>query len=134
WTPRSPCWHGSAATTSKTRSCASCTATTPWRCWHEHTCHTAPARTRLRLSHPVAQRGHAFLEGGLPDHCGSRPDRAALPAGLRPRARGPGTGVWLHSLHLLPHSGADDDEHAAKRICQSVVLADTKPHHGQSGV
>src|SRR5690606_36228752 len=119
---------------SKTLSCASCTATTPWRCWHEHTRDAGPADARLGLPDPAAQRAPALLEGRLPDHRGARPHGPALPAGVRPRARRPGASVRLHSVYLLPDPGADDDEHAAKCLRQPVFVADTKPHHGQPGV
>ena len=55
------------------------------------------SRRVARLAHAALQGGAALLEGELPDRRRAGADGGALPADLRPRARGPGHGVRRRS-------------------------------------
>jgi ABC-2 type transport system ATP-binding protein len=87
-----------------------------------------------RFPHPVLQGNPALLEGRLPDRRRAHAHRHAVPADLRPCAEGPRAGLSGRELHRLPGAGPGDDERAAERLCQQLVLADPVQDHRQPGV
>ena len=72
-------------------------------------------------AHAVLQGDPALLEGRLPDRGRAGAHRDAVPADLRPCARGPGAGLPRRGLHQLPDPGPGDDERAAERLCQQLA-------------
>ena len=95
---------------------------------------TQPRAPAAQAPHAVLQGGAALLEGRLPDGGRAGADGGAVPADLRPRARGPCRGLPRRRLHELPGPGARDDERAAERVRQQQLVADPEQDHRQPRV